>query len=143
MHNSNGNGTPGAKRNYDVGYKKPPRHGQFKPGQSGNPKGRPKKAPSLSDHAKNILSEKIAMREGDLTKRITMREALLRTTLKAALNGDHRARQVYFLLIQQSEHEERVKAGNEEQLAELQELDQIILDEFQAHLGKEEPEDGN
>jgi len=27
---------------YEVGYGKPPKHGQFKPGQSGNPKGRPK-----------------------------------------------------------------------------------------------------
>lgn len=28
---------------YEVGYRKPPRHSQFKPGQSGNPKGRPPK----------------------------------------------------------------------------------------------------
>src|ERR1700758_809031 len=28
---------------YPVGYKKPPKHTQFKPGQSGNPNGRPRK----------------------------------------------------------------------------------------------------
>jgi hypothetical protein len=27
-----------------VGYKRPPQHSKFKPGQSGNPKGRPKGA---------------------------------------------------------------------------------------------------
>jgi hypothetical protein len=27
---------------YEIGYGRPPRHSQFKPGQSGNPKGRPK-----------------------------------------------------------------------------------------------------
>jgi len=27
---------------YDVGYGKPPAHSRFKPGQSGNPRGRPK-----------------------------------------------------------------------------------------------------
>jgi hypothetical protein len=27
---------------YEVGYGKPPKHTRFKPGQSGNPKGRPK-----------------------------------------------------------------------------------------------------
>lgn len=27
---------------YDVGYRKPPKHSQFKRGQSGNPKGRPR-----------------------------------------------------------------------------------------------------
>ena len=31
------------KTEYEVGYKKPPKSGQFKPGQSGNRKGRPKK----------------------------------------------------------------------------------------------------
>ena len=30
------------KPTYEVGYKKPPKHGQFKPHQSGNPKGRPR-----------------------------------------------------------------------------------------------------
>jgi hypothetical protein len=29
-------------KEYEIGYKKPPRKNQFKPGQSGNPKGRPK-----------------------------------------------------------------------------------------------------
>lgn len=33
-----------SKDNYDVGYGKPPKSGQFKLGQSGNPKGRPKKS---------------------------------------------------------------------------------------------------
>ena len=36
-------------RNYEVGHCKPPKHTQFKPGQSGNPKGRPKKDKQLAD----------------------------------------------------------------------------------------------
>lgn len=27
---------------YEVGYRKPPKHGRFQKGQSGNPRGRPK-----------------------------------------------------------------------------------------------------
>ncbi len=30
----------------DAGYRKPPKHTQFKKGQSGNPKGRPRKGKS-------------------------------------------------------------------------------------------------
>ena len=35
--------------NYKVGYGRPPRENQFKRGQSGNPKGRPKKISDLSE----------------------------------------------------------------------------------------------
>ena len=30
------------KRDYEIGYGKPPKQTRFKPGQSGNPRGRPK-----------------------------------------------------------------------------------------------------
>lgn len=33
---------PKTKKTDDVGYGKPPKRTQFKPGQSGNPKGRPR-----------------------------------------------------------------------------------------------------
>ena len=34
-------------RDYDVGYKKPPKHGRFRKGRSGNAKGRPKGGKNL------------------------------------------------------------------------------------------------
>lgn len=34
---------------YKTGFKKPPREHQFKPGKSGNPRGRPKRKPPSSD----------------------------------------------------------------------------------------------
>lgn len=43
------------KGNYIVGYKKPPVHTQFKKGQSGNPKGRPKSKQSMLTKIKNDI----------------------------------------------------------------------------------------
>ena len=37
------------KRDYEVGYGRPPKASQFKKGKSGNPRGRPKKDPSIAD----------------------------------------------------------------------------------------------
>jgi len=143
MSNSDDDGTPRAKRRYDVGYGKPPQHSRFKPGQSGNPRGRPKGVRSFNAQANELLTETIGMKEGDRIKRITMREALLRATIKAALGGDHRARHELFLMIQQSEQEERTRAGNPGLFAELQELDRDILADFQAQLSTKEEDDGN
>lgn len=49
---------------YEVGYRKPPRHTRFRKGQSGNPKGRPKGAKNLKTELEEELQEKIVVREG-------------------------------------------------------------------------------
>jgi Family of unknown function (DUF5681) len=38
-----------------VGYKRPPVHSRFQKGQSGNPRGRPKKLPGFIEDAAEIL----------------------------------------------------------------------------------------
>jgi hypothetical protein len=47
------------KRNYDIGYGKPPEEHRWKKGQSGNPKGRPKAAKGL----KTILGKELHTRQ--------------------------------------------------------------------------------
>jgi uncharacterized protein DUF5681 len=84
-----GDGMNGAT--YEVGFCKPPLHTRFKPGQSGNPSGRPKGSPNLKTLFQKILNEQIPLREGNQTKKISKGEALVRSLVIHALKGDTRA----------------------------------------------------
>lgn len=124
---------------YQVGYGNPPRHTRFRPGQSGNPKGRPNGVRNLSAQMHELLSQKIPMKEGDLVKRITMRDALLRTTLKAALSGDHRARQDIFAAIREYELKESARRDGPDHT--VSEEDHAILAGFFGRLGADANDD--
>lgn len=47
--------------NYEVGYKKPPKHTRFKKGQSGNPKGKRKGTPDMKTVLREVLTSKVSM----------------------------------------------------------------------------------
>jgi hypothetical protein len=47
---------------YEVGYKKPPRHTQFKKGRSGNKGGRPKRNLDLKATATKVFGESVSVR---------------------------------------------------------------------------------
>src|SRR5712671_6979501 len=76
---------------YPVGYGKPPRHTQFKPGQSGNKKGRPKRHRNVRTVVKETLNQKIKVKEGDKIRSLTNFEAILRTIVNSALKRDAKA----------------------------------------------------
>ena len=70
------------KADSKVGRGRPPRGSQFKKGQSGNPKGRPKGARNIATLLTRILDGARMMPDG---KRQTLRElVLLKQVLKAA-----------------------------------------------------------
>lgn len=72
-----------------VGYGRPPRHSQFKPGQSGNPKGRPKGSRNFATLAAKVLDSKIMSRENGQPREMTRCEAILLTQAnKAIIKGD-------------------------------------------------------
>jgi hypothetical protein len=74
-----------------VGYGKPPRATQFKPGQSGNPKGRPKGRKSETTMLNELLFQKIKIREGGRERRITLFEGMLRRFAEDSLKGNIKA----------------------------------------------------
>jgi|SRR6185437_4541086 len=80
-----------ANRDYEVGYRKPPQHSRFKPGQSGNPKGRPKDVMNFVTALHRALNERVIVVEGNRRKSITKTEAMFKTMVNRAVKGDARA----------------------------------------------------
>lgn len=79
---------------YPVGYGKPPKDTQFKPGQSGNPAGRPKGSRNLKTVLLDVLSEEITIRENGRPLVISKLEALCRSLAADALAGDKQTRKM-------------------------------------------------
>lgn len=77
--------------NQKVGYGKPPKKTQFKPGQSGNPKGRPKKPNDIKTNVNELLDTKIPVRGWDGEQRPDGRKAIAMALVSRALKGDLRA----------------------------------------------------
>jgi hypothetical protein len=107
--------TPQAQQ-YDVGYRKPPTGGQFKAGQSGNPKGRPRgarnKTPALYEERLKsiILAEayrRIRVNEGKRQKLIPMAVAIVRSVAVNAARGDHRSQRLFAEMLSETEHSDK------------------------------------
>jgi hypothetical protein len=72
-----------------VGYGKPPKHSRFKPGQSGNPKGRPKMAATpLAERINKVLDTPMPYREQGQVKVATRRVLSLKMLVDRAAKGD-------------------------------------------------------
>jgi hypothetical protein len=60
---------------YEVGYGKPPQHTRFRPGASGNPKGRPKGVNNLATDVKHALSTRIPIRSQGKSRLVSTQQA--------------------------------------------------------------------
>ncbi len=80
-----------AGKDDSVGYKRPPKYTRFKPGHSGNPKGRPTHVRSLKSEFLAELSELIRVREGDREVKNSKQRAVVKALVAAAIKGNMRA----------------------------------------------------
>lgn len=85
-----------------AGYKSPPVHSRFKPGQSGNPSGRAKGSQNLKTLFNKILKEQVSLREGSAVRQVSKAEALMRGLVIGALKGDTRSIGTLFRFAEQT-----------------------------------------
>lgn len=122
-----------ADRDYEVGYAKPPRHSRFKPGQSGNPKGRRKGQRGLKTDLEAELESKHTIHINQQPITDTKQRLMVKTLVTRAATGDVKAQQVLLpLLIQILGIEDR---GVERRALSAQ--DEAILSEMLETIGEE------
>lgn len=92
-----------------VGYKNPPLHSRFKPGQSGNPNGRPKGSKNkrtdsyvtrLSDIVLNEALREIQVKENGETVTVEVAEAVTRALVASAMKGVAKSQKLFFELVE-------------------------------------------
>ena len=123
---------------YEVGYGKPPKSGQFKKGMSGNPLGRPKKAADFGPQLLRELNSKPIINESGKRRTITKLEGLVKQVVNKGLSGSLPATRLAIASSQQelerlAEEQQRVlhKANRPVEELSLKELDSLIRAELE------------
>lgn len=98
---------------YETGYMKPPKSGQFQPGQSGNPKGRPSGSKNIYKLLDDIVNEKIQMTKNGKPVKISKKQAMLLQATNKAVQGDLKALQTLLPVMAEADNknEELAKAA--------------------------------
>jgi uncharacterized protein DUF5681 len=96
----------------DVGYGHPPKKHQFKKGQSGNPKGRPKGQKNIKTLLAEELTQRVKIKEDGKQKNITKKEGVVKSTVNKAMKGDLKAVGMIFNLEEEQEADLMMKGGD-------------------------------
>ena len=76
---------------YEVGYGRPPRHSRFKPGRSGNPRGRPKGAVDRKTIVERVFLARHTVIEHGKRRQRTVLELVLLALRNRAIDGNSKA----------------------------------------------------
>lgn len=107
---------------YEIGYKRPPKSGQFQKGQSGNPKGRPKGSSNFLTLLEEELNQSVVVNENGKKKTITRMQAIAKRMVADALQGDRKAQLALIEILRRTGQFERP------------DLDSLLPDDYEAIL---------
>lgn len=106
-----------------VDRRRPPKEFQFRPGQSGWLKGRPKGRKNTDTLVRSIMDSKINMRIGGRDRKVSIREAIITRFAEEALKGNPKPAAFLFQHYDASSATGQVANGSVDQ-------DQAIIDAF-------------
>jgi hypothetical protein len=121
----------------EVGYGKPPRDHQFKPGKSGNPKGRKKGVKNEATILRELLQQKVALNDRGKRRKIMLLEAVLRRIIDDCLKGNTKS--AAFLLNRYHMH----VTGTEAAASDMGEDDKAVLEAFMRAIKSKSEDDDN
>jgi len=123
------------KRDYAIGYGKPPRGRPFQKGQSGNPRGpRGKSLPALLVAA---LNEKVYVTIDGKRRRITKREAIVKQMVNQSASADLRATKMLIDMMKEIEQKAAGTAPSPEEPAKLTPADREVVELFIVRLRRQ------
>jgi len=120
---------------YAVGHGKPPKKHQFKKGQSGNPKGRPKGTKNLHTDVMEEMHESIVISEGGKTVAISKQRAMIKALVAKAIKGDVRAASKLVELWERADYSAK-QSAQQQDAEELSAMDMEIFEAFKERIIK-------
>jgi Family of unknown function (DUF5681) len=127
------------KKDYEVGYGRPPKEHRFQPGNKANPNGRKKKTRNGKVVIRDLLLEPITVREGGEVKEIPALEAVIKKMRSQALGGDHKA---ILTIIGLAQRDGILTPDQEETVETLSDTDKAIIDDVVKRLRGAAANDG-
>jgi hypothetical protein len=121
-----------AKRDYEIGYGKPPRGRPFQKGQSGNPRGPRRK--DLSALLVAALNEPVYVTIDGKRRRITKREAIVTQMVNESAKANLRATKMLFDMMKEVEQKAGAAAPEP---AKLTATDKEVVELFVARLRRQ------
>ena len=116
---------------YEVGYGKPPKEGQFRKGNSGNPRGRPKGSLNVLTVLERTARETITINIQGCRKTVTKLEAAAMQMSNKSASGDLKAITLMFNFLRSITKE----SGEEHNDQALDANDKIIITSMLKRLG--------